>query len=158
MFWSLTLAVGKHSWCKTRFSCRSNSVNPQVTVAAPPHLFHALKILCFPRMLAMLQALLGCSPWGILSAIPAPWCTVPSLNRSKTYPGLCTDSQQAATRQGWSPALPAGWGWTGAQSTRCRETREGSARIEEGDPLASEKHLLPFARGDSHINSTPECL
>lgn len=48
MFWSLTLAVGKHSWYKTRFSCRSNSVNPQVTVAAPPHLFHALQYCVSP--------------------------------------------------------------------------------------------------------------
>lgn len=81
----------------------------------------------------------GCLPWGILSVSPAPWYRVPSPNRSKRYRGLCTDWRQEATRRGWFPALKAGWGWTGAQSTRCREKRRGQRGCGRGANLWPEK-------------------
>lgn len=52
---------------------------------------------------------------------PAPWYKAPSPNKNRRYPGLCTDSQQEATRQGWSPAQRVESKWTDAPSIRCRE-------------------------------------
>lgn len=52
---------------------------------------------------------------------PVLWCKAPSPNRNRRYPGLCTDSQQEATRQGWSPAQRVESKWTDAQSIHCKD-------------------------------------
>lgn len=61
---------------------------------------------------------------------PAPWYKAPSPNKNRRYPGLCTDSQQEATRQGWSPAQRVESKWTDAPSIRCREKTGHQGRTQ----------------------------
>lgn len=115
---------------------------------------------CFSRTLgwapqSTLRPVTGCLPWGILSASPAPWYKVPSLNRSKTYPGLCTDSRQEATRQGWFPAQTAGWEWTGARSTHCRERREGPREGGAAGPPCLSNTCCPLQEGGTPTTAPP---